>query len=29
LRRSLERYPDRFRRVGCRDPETDKAFVFF
>jgi hypothetical protein len=28
LRRSLERYPDRFRRVSYRDPETDKALVF-
>lgn len=28
LRKSLERYPDRFRRVSYRDPETDKALVF-
>ncbi len=28
LRRSLERYPDRFRRVSCRDPETNKGLVF-
>ena len=28
LRRSLERYPERFRRVSYRDPETDKALVF-
>jgi len=28
LRRSLERYPDRFRRVSFRDPETDKALIF-
>ena len=28
LRRSLERYPDRFRQVSYRDPETDKALVF-
>ena len=28
LRRSLERYPDRFRRVSYCDPETDKALVF-
>jgi len=28
LRRSLERYPDRFRRVSYRDPETNKGLVF-
>jgi len=28
LPRSLARYPDRFRRVSYRDPETDKALVF-
>jgi hypothetical protein len=28
LRRSLGRYPDRFRRVSYRDPETNKALVF-
>lgn len=28
LLRSLERYPERFRRVSYRDPETDKALVF-
>jgi len=28
LRRSLERYPDRFRRVSYRDPETDQALIF-
>lgn len=28
LRRSLERYPDRFRRVSYRDPETKKGLVF-
>jgi hypothetical protein len=25
---SIEHYPDRFRRVSYRDPETDKALVF-
>jgi hypothetical protein len=28
LLRSLERYPERFRRVSYRDPETGKALVF-
>jgi hypothetical protein len=28
LRRSLERYPDRFRRVSYRDPETNKGLAF-
>ena len=28
LRRSLERYPDRFRRVSYRDPETNRGLVF-
>src|SRR5271165_101335 len=28
LRRSLERYPDRFRRVSYRDQETGRALVF-
>jgi hypothetical protein len=28
LRKSMERYPDRFRRVSYRDPESGKAFVF-
>ena len=28
LRRSVERYPDRFRRVSYRDPETNKGLVF-
>jgi len=28
LRRSLERYPERFRRVSYRDPETGKALFF-
>lgn len=28
LLRSLKRYPDRFRRVSYRDPETNKVLVF-
>jgi hypothetical protein len=28
LARSIERYPDRFRRVSYRDPESGKALVF-
>jgi len=28
LLKSLEHYPDRFRRISYRDPETDKALVF-
>ena len=28
LAKSIEHYPDRFRRVSYRDPETDKALVF-
>lgn len=28
LTRSLERYPDRFRRINYRDPETETALVF-
>jgi len=28
LPKSIEHYPDRFRRVSYRDPETDKALVF-
>jgi hypothetical protein len=28
LPKSVEHYPDRFRRVSCRDPETNKALVF-
>ena len=28
LPKSIEHYPDRFRRISYRDPETDKALVF-
>ena len=28
LPKSIEHYPDRFRRVSYRDPETDKTLVF-
>ena len=28
LPKSIKHYPDRFRRVSYRDPETDKALVF-
>ncbi len=28
LPKSLEHYPDRFRRISYRDPETDKVLVF-
>lgn len=28
LPKSVEHYPDRFRRVSYRDPETDQALVF-
>jgi hypothetical protein len=28
LRKSIERYPDRLRRISYRDPESGKAFVF-
>jgi len=28
LLKSIEHYPDRFRRVSYRDPDTDKALVF-
>jgi hypothetical protein len=28
LRKSIEHYPDRLRRVSYRDPESGKAFVF-
>jgi hypothetical protein len=28
LPKSIEHYPERFRRVSYRDPETDKALVF-
>jgi len=28
LTRSIEHYPDRFRRISYRDPETDKALIF-
>jgi hypothetical protein len=28
LLKSIEHYPDRFRRISYRDPETDKALVF-
>jgi hypothetical protein len=28
LSRSIEHYPDRFRRISYRDPETGKALVF-
>jgi len=28
LRKSIERYPDRFRRISYKDPETGRALVF-
>ena len=28
LRQSIERYPERLRRIGYQDPESGKAFVF-
>jgi IS4 transposase len=28
LRKSIEHYPDRLRRISYRDPESGKAFVF-